>query len=146
MLTDDEADGAVRRFRAAVIPEAEAARDDCAQVGGAYLARRSREKQVRDALEAIILHQANALTAVSTHDTPATPNEQYVTLQQVATYLQRNKRAVANALNADPEAPLPDVEGGGGRSHQWRWSRLRPWLLARYNRPLPERFPSLNPS
>ena len=41
------------------------------------------------------------------------PTPQYVTLSQVAAYLQRNKSMVRRDINGDPKAPLPVVEGGG---------------------------------
>jgi hypothetical protein len=70
--------------------------------------------------------------------------EQYVTLDQAASLVSKSKKTVAGHMNKpDSDAPLPDVEGGGGRAHEWRWSALRPWLEQTFRRKLPEQFPTL---
>lgn len=74
-------------------------------------------------------------------DCDASP--QYVTLDQSAAIVSRAKKTVERAINADRDAPKPDIEGGGGRRHEWLWSRLRPWLENKHGRALPERYPVL---
>jgi hypothetical protein len=72
--------------------------------------------------------------------------EQYVTLDQAAALVNRAKKTLERRLNRQgSDAPPPDVEGGGGRAHEWRWSALRPWLEQTYGKKLPERFPSRRP-
>jgi hypothetical protein len=71
------------------------------------------------------------------------PQEQYVTLDQAAALVNRCKKTLERRVNRHgSEAPPPDVLGGGGRPHEWRWSTLRPWLERAYGRQLPERIPS----
>lgn len=74
----------------------------------------------------------------------AAETEQYVTLDQAAALVNRSKKTLARckARNSKP-LPHPDVEGGGGKADEWKWSTLRPWLEAEYGRPLPVRLPSL---
>jgi hypothetical protein len=71
-------------------------------------------------------------------DTP-----QYVTLDQMAALVNRSKKTLERAMNAaNSDMPKPDVKGGGGRPHEWRWNRIRPWLETMYTRLLPKRFPT----
>lgn len=71
-------------------------------------------------------------------DTP-----QYVTLDQMAALVNRSKKTLERAMNAaNSDMPKPDVEGGGGRPHEWRWNRIRPWLETKYARLLPKQFPT----
>jgi hypothetical protein len=85
--------------------------------------------------------------AVPSDEQKPDSGEQYVTLDQAAALVNKSKRTLEYHLRArqteEPEAdmPLPDVEGGGGRSHEWKWSRLRPWLERTFRRQLPERIP-----
>jgi hypothetical protein len=72
--------------------------------------------------------------------------DQYVTLDQAAAMVNRTKKTLMRYLN-DPKykkhrMPKPDVKGGEGKPHEWRWTRLRPFLEKHFNRRLPERFPS----
>jgi hypothetical protein len=73
---------------------------------------------------------------------PNGATDQYVTLDMAAAMVNRSKKTLERCL-ADPDSgmPPPDVEGGGGRPHEWRWSRLRPWLESTFERELPEVFP-----
>ncbi|QDU39194.1 hypothetical protein Mal4_35310 [Maioricimonas rarisocia] len=66
---------------------------------------------------------------------------QYVTLDQCAALVGRTKDTLYRWLRKDPHAPEPDVEGGGGKHHEFLWSRIRPWLENKSGRRLPERFP-----
>jgi hypothetical protein len=58
---------------------------------------------------------------------PDTEPEQYVTLDQAASLVNRSKKTLERYLR-DPKSgmPRPDVEGGGGKPHEWRWPALRP--------------------
>lgn len=68
---------------------------------------------------------------------------QYVTLDQMAASVSRSKKALERAMNRTGSTmPRPDVEGGGGKPHEWLWSRIRPWLEKEYGRKLPEHFPA----
>jgi hypothetical protein len=79
-----------------------------------------------------------------THD--ETTAEQYITLDQAAALVNRNKKTLERYLNhPKSEAarmPKPDVEGGGGKPHEWRWANLRPWLEVTFGKKLPDRLPS----
>ena len=68
---------------------------------------------------------------------------QYVTLDQAAALVNRSKKTLERYV-ADPKrgAPAPDVEGGGGKPHEWLYEMLRPWLEQQFSRKLPERFPA----
>jgi hypothetical protein len=69
---------------------------------------------------------------------------QYVTLDQMAAILQRNKRTLERLKTRRTNPlPLPDVEGGGGRADEWLWHKIRPWLEQESKRILPERYPGL---
>jgi hypothetical protein len=73
--------------------------------------------------------------------------EQYVTLNQMAALDHRSKKTLERKANATrSDMPAPDVEGGGGKPHEWKWTTIRPWLENHFKRKLPERFPRLNPS
>lgn len=65
------------------------------------------------------------------------PLDLFVTLGQVEPLAHRSKRTLRDL----PDLPDPDVHGGRGRAHEWRWSRLRPCLEKYLKRQLPERFP-----
>jgi hypothetical protein len=66
---------------------------------------------------------------------------QYVTLDQVASLVNRSKRTLEGYKK---QMPPPAIQGGGrGKADEWIWSVLRPWLEKTFDRALPERFPSL---
>ncbi len=66
---------------------------------------------------------------------------QYVTLDQMAAAVNRSKDTLERRLNKPGSTmPRPDVEGGGGKAHEWRWDRVRQWLMEEFKRPLPVRF------
>jgi hypothetical protein len=73
------------------------------------------------------------------HD--AAPEDQYVTRDQIAALVNRHPDTVADWFNSDG-APEPDVVGGGGKRHEYLWSKVRPWLEEKSGRTLPKRFPS----
>jgi len=71
---------------------------------------------------------------------------QYVTLDQVAALINRKKKTLERYLNEPKykkkfDMPQPEVEGGGGKPHEWLWPTLQPWLEKTFGRKLPERFP-----
>jgi hypothetical protein len=69
--------------------------------------------------------------------------EQYVTLDQAAAIVNRTKRTLRRRLNAKNSAmPRPDVDGGGGKPDEWKWSALRPWLESEFGKRLPTKYPS----
>lgn len=68
--------------------------------------------------------------------------EQLVRLDQMAAAVNRSKKTLER-LKADGKLPQPDVEGGGGKPDEWNWSNVKPILEQRYNRKLPDCFPSL---
>jgi hypothetical protein len=73
-----------------------------------------------------------------------TPAQQYVTLDQMAASVNRDKKTLERrkARKGNP-LPLPAVEGGGGKPDEWIWSEVRPWLEKEFARSLPERYPTL---
>jgi hypothetical protein len=67
----------------------------------------------------------------------------YVTLDQAAALVNRNKKTLERHLrNPKSRMPQPEVAGGGGKPHEWRWAVLRPWLEKQFGKTLPERFPA----
>jgi hypothetical protein len=91
-------------------------------------------------------HQARG-RAVSADRPVGTPtsNPQYVRLDQLASIAKRSKKTLERAMNRPgSKAPEPDIRGGGGKFHEWRWDRIRPWLEAEFHRQFPERFPTLD--
>ena len=64
--------------------------------------------------------------------------ETYVTLDQAAAMVRRNKRTLERLRKL---MPAPQIVGKRGQAHMWRWSALRPWLEDRFRVTLPERFP-----
>ena len=75
---------------------------------------------------------------------PPVTAPQFVNLDQMAAMVNRSKATLERRLNTgNSTMPRPDVEGGGGKPHEWRWDRIRPWLMAEFGRDLPERFPNI---
>ena len=72
--------------------------------------------------------------------------DQYVTLDQAAALVNRSKKTLERYLrNPKSEAarmPEPDVEGTGGKPHEWKWVTLRSWLETTFGKKLPDRIPS----
>jgi len=67
----------------------------------------------------------------------------YVTLDKMAAMVDRSKRTLEKLqTHRHNPLPKPDVEGGGGRPHEWKWSNVRLWLEKTYDRVMPEQFPS----
>lgn len=70
------------------------------------------------------------------HERQGGVEEDYVTLDQMAAIVHRSKRTLEKK-----KLPEPDIEGGGGKPHEWLWSRIRPWLQTEFGRELPEIYP-----
>jgi hypothetical protein len=74
------------------------------------------------------------------------PADQYVTLDQAAALVNRRKKTLERYLRQPKSEaarmPEPDVEGTGGKPHEWKWSNLRPWLEKTFGKQLPGRLPS----
>ncbi len=71
---------------------------------------------------------------------------QYVTLDQLAAMVRRSKRTLENWRRRQKNPmPDPDVEGGGGKPHEWIWEKIRLWLEHETCRTLPVDFPSIRP-
>jgi hypothetical protein len=68
--------------------------------------------------------------------------DQYVTLAKMAAIVSRSPRTLEKLkTRRHNPLPAPDIEGGGGKPHEWTWATVRPWLEAEFARKLPERFP-----
>jgi hypothetical protein len=97
---------------------------------------------LRDWLDGLI---RDALTQRPVHSLPAL-TEQFVTLDQAAALVNRSKKTLERYLHRpkseSARMPEPDVEGTGGKPHEWRWEKLRPWLEATFGRPLKNNLPS----
>jgi hypothetical protein len=73
------------------------------------------------------------------------PADCHVTLNQMAAVVGRSKRTLEKYKTQPPRRaagpmPGPEVEGGGGRADEWKWSAIRPWLEQVFGRRLPDRF------
>lgn len=74
-------------------------------------------------------------------------NQHYVTLDQMAAMVNKSKKTLERAMNhKNSTMPPPDVEGGGGVAHEWKYDTVRPWLEEKYKRKLPEKPPTLKRS
>lgn len=131
-------DELVRLYRAA----ADALADTHDSPGDAVQAFGEAWERVCDLADGVPLPQAPEVA------TPAVPEEvtvgapQYVTLLMMGSIVGKGKRQLRR-LYDDGELPPPDVEGGRGKAHEWRWDCVRPILEQRFSRKLPEVFPSL---
>ncbi len=75
---------------------------------------------------------------------PDGSGQQYVTLDQMAAWVNRSKRTLEKlALRKGNPLPDPDIQGGGGKPNEWKWERVRGWLEKEYGRNLPVVFPTL---
>ncbi len=63
-----------------------------------------------------------------------------VTLSEAALIARIPKRSLEKK-----QLPVPDLPGGKGKAHRWRWSRLRPALELYATRQIPERYPTFIP-
>lgn len=100
------------------------------------------------ALEALKSHSRDAFDCVEqirpgrNAEPSRQVREQYVTLDQMAAMASRSKKTLERWLK-DGKLPEPDVEGGGGRPHEWRWRDVRDVLEEQSGKPMPERFPDV---
>jgi len=78
---------------------------------------------------------------------PTHSNEvpQYVTLDQMAVLSNRSKKTLERWLSGG-KLPQPDVEGGGGKPHEWLWLSVRESLASHSGKEMPERYPTLRSS
>jgi hypothetical protein len=87
------------------------------------------------------------LVGVNVSSSEASPDKPddcpcYVTLVQMSAMVNRSARTLEKKKKQKKNPlPEPDVEGGGGKPHEWLWPTARAWLEAEYGRKLPERFP-----
>ncbi len=87
------------------------------------------------------IHNAASLILVRMLATQPGGGDYYVTMLQMAAVGGSSKRTIRRMYDAG-ELPPPDVEGGGGKANQWRWSCVRPILENRFRRSLPMTFPA----
>jgi hypothetical protein len=64
----------------------------------------------------------------------------YIQLDEAAALVKRQKKTLERALAAG-RMPQPDIEGGGGKPHEWEYLKLKPWLEMTYGKRLPLRPP-----
>jgi len=107
-------------------------------------------KAAANAAAAAAVEKVAAVAAVTAAEaTPAVaptavPDDRYVTLQQMATLVQKSKKTLENRISRkENPLPDPDIQGAGGKASEWRWSRVRGWLMEEFQRPLPEKCPDL---
>lgn len=87
-------------------------------------------------------------SAVATHDgiqsrtenDDQTPTPQWVTLDMIAALVNRSKKTLERWVKQG-KLPSPDVEGGGGKPHEWNYLKLRPALEQYTEKKLPPNFP-----
>jgi hypothetical protein len=124
----DGADGYV--FQNGLPNALEVVNEPLSLLGGAAI-RNAIDRQVEIKLENLLKHLFER----------SPRPECYVTLSQMAAIVNRSKRTVER-LAAKDSFPLPEVEGGGGKPNEWRWSVVRNALEMEYGRTLPEVFPA----
>lgn len=78
--------------------------------------------------------------AVPSSNAKPVEHECYVTFDMLANYLRVAKKTIERRY-ADGKLCEPDIEGGGGKAYQWKYSRICPFLEAEFSRQLPERWP-----
>jgi hypothetical protein len=61
-------------------------------------------------------------------------------LDQAAALVNRSKKTLERMLEKG-KMPQPDIEGGGGKKHEWIYAKLKPWLEREYGKLLPTRPP-----
>lgn len=64
----------------------------------------------------------------------------YIDLDQASVLVNRSKRTLERSLS-DGKMPQPDIEGVGGKKHEWDYAKLKPWLEKEFGRLLPPRPP-----
>ncbi|HEV7299233.1 MAG TPA: hypothetical protein VGN72_07705 [Tepidisphaeraceae bacterium] len=86
-------------------------------------------------------------TPVRSDSPPVLPAEDespgdLISMDQAAALVGRTKRTVQGWNEIDP-MPLPEVEGGGGKRHEYSYAKLKPWLEQHSGRKLPDQLPDL---
>jgi hypothetical protein len=77
------------------------------------------------------------LAQVLSEDCRALNAEWHLNLDQIASLVSRSKRTLERYKRHKlSPLPSPDVEGGGGRPDEWKWSTIRPWLEKEFGRNL----------
>lgn len=71
---------------------------------------------------------------------PPSPQEQLVSLNQMAAIVRRQKDSMRYYRD---EMPPPKFKGRRGQKALWVWAEVRPWLQLTFGMCLPERFPTL---
>jgi hypothetical protein len=66
---------------------------------------------------------------------------EYCDLATAASWAGVTKRRVYAWIKEHPGAPLPKIEGGGGKKSEYDWAELRPFLENHCRRKLPLRLP-----
>jgi len=64
----------------------------------------------------------------------------YVTMSQMAAIVSRGKKTIVRLVERGI-LPQPDIEGGGGKPHEWRWATVKPILESQFDRIMPAIFP-----
>jgi hypothetical protein len=64
----------------------------------------------------------------------------YINMDQASALVNRSKKTLEGRLKQG-KMPPPDIEGGGGKPHEWQYAKLRPWLEEEFARKLPDRPP-----
>jgi hypothetical protein len=77
----------------------------------------------------------------ATHSAETDPGVvDYVDLDQAAALVNRGKKTLERKIKSG-KMLAPDVEGGGGKKHEWDYAKLKPWLEKEYGKLLPPRPP-----
>jgi hypothetical protein len=111
----------------------------------AFAAYDRNRRAMQAACEKLFLEACKARPAEADPPPPPPPPDVdcYVTLDGMAAAVSRSKRTLEK-LKGRKSRPLPnpDVEGGGGKPDEWKWSTVRPWLEEEYGKLLPDQFPA----
>lgn len=98
-------------------------------------------RSVLAALDPIMLHDfVGAIDAELSVLERRTPRY-LVSLKQMAAIVGKGKRTL-ETRKTKGLFPMPDVEGGSGKSDEWDWNVVRPILEKEFSRQLPEVFPA----
>jgi hypothetical protein len=73
-----------------------------------------------DELEGAVAGEGRSTEGNVGIDSKSEYTEEYVTLDQAAAFVSRAKRTMEKLFRSS-SMPPPDVKGGGGRPHEWKW-------------------------
>lgn len=76
----------------------------------------------------------------SGEETSGAAPDDLITLSIAAALVKRRKRTLEIWNKKDP-MPEPEVEGGGGKAHEYSYAKIRPWLERHGSRKLPAALP-----